>query len=126
MKSINKKDISSYLYVIMMIVIFLLSANLSAQSFLENEIAVVEFNASWNEDNFMEDINKIKNCKSYIIILCDHIEYMKKFDLKQPTIVVFNNGEEVKRYISTIMLDFNVSYKDIQEDVDSLLLTKFN
>ena len=51
---------------------------------------------------------------------------MKKFDLKQPTIIVFNNGEEVKRYISTIMLDFKVSYKDLQEDVDSLLLTKFN
>ena len=126
MKSINKKDISNYIYILLMLLVFLFATTLSAQSFLKNEIAVVEFNTSWNEDNFMEDIDKIKNCKSYIIILCDKIEYMKKFDLKQPTIIVFNNGEEVKRYISTIMLDFKVSYKDLQEDVDSLLLTKFN
>ncbi len=127
MKSkINKTDISNYIYVLMMILVFLLSSKLSAQSFLKQEIAVVEFNTSWNEDNFLDDIDKLKNCKYYIIVLCDHKEYMDKFDIKLPTVVVFNNGEEIKRYKSNIMLEFDITYKELQKEVDVLLLNKFN
>ena len=126
MKSINKIDISSFVYVIMMVVIFLLSTQISAQSFLKDEIAVIEFNTSWNESNFIKGLEKLKNCKYYTIILCNNVEYMDIYNIKQPTILVYNNGEEIKRYKSTIMLDFNVNHKDIQEDIDSLLLNKFN
>ena len=126
MKSINKIGISSFVYVIMMVVIFLLSTQISAQSFLKDEIAVIEFNTSWNESNFIKGLEKLKNCKYYTIILCNNVEYMDIYNIKQPTILVYNNGEEIKRYKSTIMLDFNVNHKDIQEDIDSLLLNKFN
>tara|TARA_R110001592_G_scaffold265064_2_gene530625 strand:- start:61 stop:441 length:381 start_codon:yes stop_codon:yes gene_type:complete len=126
MKSINKKDISSYMYILLMIVVFLLSTKISAQNFLKQEISIVEYNTSWNESNFIKGLDKINNCKNYTIILCDNIEYMDRFNIKQPTIIVYNNGDEIKRYISTIMLDFDITYKDLQKDVDVLLLNKFN
>lgn len=126
MKSNNKKDISSYIYVLIMIVIFLLSNKISAQSFLKNEISIVEFNTSWNENNFIKGLDKLKNCKYYTIILCTNIDYMDEYEIKQPTIIVFNNGDEIKRYKSTIMLDFDITYKDLQKDIDVLLLNKFN
>ena len=126
MKSISKKEISSYIYVLMMIVIFLLSSNLKGQSFLKQDISVVEFNTSWNESNFIKDLDKLTNCKPYNVILCDHLDYMDKFNIKQPTIIIFNNGDEIKRYESTIMLDFDINYKGLQKQVDKLLLNKFN
>jgi len=126
MKSINKKDISNYIYILLMILVFLFAYTSSAQNFLQDEIAVVEFNTSWNEDNFIEDLDKLKNCKYYTIILCDYVEYMDRYDIKQPTIIVYNNGKEIKRFKSTIMLDFDITYKKLQKEVDVLLLNKFN
>ena len=126
MKSINKRDISNFIYILLMILVFLFAAISPAQEFIKDEIAVVEFNTSWNESNFIEDLDKLKNCKSYTIILCDNIEYMDRYDIKQPTIIVYNNGDEIKRYKSTIMLDFDITYKDLQKQIDKILLSKFN
>ena len=109
-----------------MLLIFLFATIAPAQNFLKTEISVVEFNTSWNESNFIKGLDKLKNCKYYTIILCDNIEYMDEYNIKQPTIIVFNNGDEVKRYKSTIMLDFEITYKELQKQVDQLLLNKFN
>jgi len=126
MKSINKRDISNYIYILLMLLVFLFATIAPAQDFIKNEIAVVEFNTSWNESNFIKGLDKLKNCKYYTIILCDNIEYMDEYNIKQPTIVVYNNGEEIKRYKSTIMLDFEITYKELQKQVDQVLLNKFN
>ena len=126
MKSINKKDISNYIYILLMLLVFLFATTLNAQNFIDDEIAVIEFNTSWNESNFIQDLDKLKNCKYYTIILCDQVEYMDKYDIKQPTIIVYNNGDEVNRFKSTIMLDFDITYKDLQKQIDKLLLNKFN
>ena len=108
------------------LILFFITALGYSQSFLKNEISIVEYNTSWNETNFIQGLDKLKNCKPYTIILCDNLDYMDKFDIKQPTIVLYNNGDEVKRFKSTIMLDFDVSYKDLQKEIDKLLLNKFN
>ena len=126
MKSINKIDISNYVYILIMLLVFLFATVAPAQDFIQDEIAVVEFNTSWNESNFIKDLDKLKNCKHYTIILCDYVEYMDRYNIKQPTIIVYNNGDEIKRYKSTIMLDFDITYKDLQKQVDKLLLDKFN
>tara|TARA_R100000655_G_scaffold31221_1_gene62668 strand:- start:6784 stop:7164 length:381 start_codon:yes stop_codon:yes gene_type:complete len=126
MRSINKRDISNYIYILLMLLVFLFATLSPAQNFIKDEIAIVEFNTSWNQDNFIKNLDKLKNCKYYTIILCDNAEYMDKYNIKQPTIIVYNNGEEIKRYKSTIMLDFDINYKDLQKDVDVLLLNKFN
>ena len=119
-------DISSYLYILLMVVTFLLSTSLKGQSFLKEEIALVEFNTSWNSDNHFKGLDKLDNCKCYSISLCDNPKYMDKFSISMPTIVVYHNGDEVKRYIANILFSFDVTYKNLQLDVDSLLLNKFN
>ncbi len=126
MKSINRIEVSNYIYILMMILIFLVSSNVWGQSFLKDEISVVEFNTSWNEDNFIKNVDKLKNCTYHIIVLCDNLDYMDRFDIKQPTIIIYNNGEEIVRFKSGIMLDFSVGYKELQKEVDGLLLNKFN
>ena len=119
-------DISSAIYVGMMIVIFFLSTSLKAQDFVKDEISVVEFNPSWNKKNTFKDLRELNNCCIYNINLCDNISYMKLFNIPIPSIIIFVNGEEAKRYRVNILLRFECSLKNIQEDVDSLLIARFN
>ena len=126
MKLINKIEISNYIYILIMILVFLLSYNMKAQSFLSQEIAIVEFNSNWNKSNHLDGLDKLKNCKTYNVSICDNPNYMDEFDIKLPSIIIYNNGNEVKRYKTNILFTFEINYKNLQSDVDSLLLTKFN
>jgi|TARA_E500000305_G_C3810273_1_gene138139 hypothetical protein len=107
-------------------VFILLASNVAAQSFLKQEISVVEFNTTWNENNHYKSLNKLKNCNSYNISLCEKPGYMADFDILQPVIIVFHNGKDVKRYKANILLQFDINNKALQADIDSLLLLKFN
>jgi len=110
-----------------LIIVLLLFANIAiGQTFLKDEISVVEFNTSWNENNHYKNLNKLKNCKAYNISLCNKPEYMAEFDILQPVIIVFHNGHNVKQYKANIMMEFEVNNKALQHNVDSLLLLKFN
>ena len=122
----NKKEISSYVYILMMIAVFLIANRSNAQSFIKQEISIVEFNTNWNQDNHFIGFEELKNCKTYSISLCDNPNYTDKFNIKYPAIVVYNNGDEIKRYNTNILFGFDVTYKNLQTDVDSLLLSKFN
>ena len=126
MNSQNKKEISSYIYILFMIFMLLMALKSNAQSFIKQEISIVEFNTSWNIDNHFKGFDDVKNCKTYSISLCDNPNYKDKFDIKYPAIVVYNNGNEIKRYNTNILFGFDVTYKNLQSDVDSLLLSKFN
>ena len=125
MKSINKIEISNYLYILILLT-GLIFGSAHGQSFLTNDISVVEFNSDWNKSHHFKGLEKIKNCTTFNISICENPNYMEDFSIKLPTIIVFNNGEEVKRYKSNILFTFEINYKNIQSDVDSLLLTKFN
>jgi len=126
MKSINKRDISNFIYILLMLSVFLFATIAPAQEFLKDDISIVQFNTSWNESNSLKNLNKLKNCKYYSIILCNNIDYMDDYNIKQPTIIVYNNGEEVNRYISNILFTYDINYKDIQSEIDNILLNKFN
>ena len=125
MKYQNKKEISNYIYTLILIV-GLLFGNLNAQTFLKSEIAIVEFNSNWNKNNHFKGLDKVKNCNTFSVSLCDNVNYMDRFNIKSPTIIIYNNGNEVKRYKTNILFTFDITYKKLQLDVDSMLLTKFN
>ena len=42
-----------------------------------------------------------------------------------PTIIVFNDGEERKRFESNIMMELEATEKDIQKEIDKIMLEKF-
>ena len=125
MKYQNKKEISNYLYILILMV-GLLFGSLNAQTFLKTEIAIVEYNSNWNIKNHLEGLEKVKNCNTYSVSICDNPKYMDIFNIKSPTIVIYNNGDEIKRYKTNILFTFDITYKQLQLDIDSMLLTKFN
>ena len=126
MNSENKKiEISNYVYVLLMVLVFMLSFVGTAQTFLKSEISIVEFNSNWNKSNHF-GLDDVQNCKTFNVSICDNPKYMDKFKIMTPTIVLYHNGKEVKRYESNILFTFEITNKNLQQDVDSLLLTKFN
>ena len=42
-----------------------------------------------------------------------------------PTVVVFNNGKEVKRFQANIMMQLDADKGDVQEAVDSVIMSDF-
>jgi hypothetical protein len=42
-----------------------------------------------------------------------------------PTVVVFNEGEEVKRFQANIMMTLEASKDDVQEAIDEVLMSDF-
>lgn len=126
MKSkVNKTEISSYIYILILL-IFLLTGIAKGQSFLKNEISIVEFNTSWNENNHFNGFEKLKNCQTEKVSLCDNPHFIDKYNIIQPSIIVFHNGSEVQRFKSNIMMEFVINHKPLQSVVDSLILLKFN
>ena len=42
-----------------------------------------------------------------------------------PTVVIYNNGKEVKRFLPGLMLKLDVDVKEIQASIDELVGDKF-
>ena len=42
-----------------------------------------------------------------------------------PTVIIFNDGEEVERFQANIMMQLEASKRDVQEAVDEILMSAF-
>ena len=42
-----------------------------------------------------------------------------------PTIIVFNDGEEIKRFQANIMMQLEATEKDVQEVIDEIIMSSF-
>ena len=95
------------------------------QDFPDGMVAV-EFNASFNKANEVTWLNKLTDCKtSQIDIATDKTAQSKYKIVVVPTIIVFNQGEEVKRYQANIMMQIEAKLEDIQHIVDETVMESF-
>ena len=90
-----------------------------------SQVEVLHFNSEWNvENNF--DISNLKDCETENIIICHNPEMQEKHSiLSVPTIIIFDEGEEVKRFQANIMLQIDATRKQIQREIDEIYLKKF-
>jgi len=42
-----------------------------------------------------------------------------------PTIIILENGEEVKRYQANIMMQMEATKREVQETIDEILMSSF-
>ena len=90
----------------------------------DNDICVVEFNASFNEQNKTTWLNDLTDC-GIKRILIDKGDWKKEYNIfAVPTIIVFN-GEEVERFSPNIMMQIDAKLEDIQEVIDETLMSDF-
>jgi len=89
-------------------------------------ICVVEFNASFNASNSVDWIDDLSDCKGKRIDIVAHPEMQKEHKIVVvPTIIIFNDNEEVKRFQANIMMQLEASKEDIQEAVDEIIMSAF-
>ena len=91
-----------------------------------SQINVIQFNSSWNEENTFE-MEGLKDCETSFISICEYPEVTKEYDIKSvPTILIFDNGIEVRRFEANIMMEITCTRKEVQKAINEIMLVKFN
>ena len=129
-----KIDISTYVYVLVMILMFFCGTALS-QTFTTNEtfkdniakdITVIEFWADWNKHNQFEELIKLKDCNIYRVDIMNCMDIQTEYNVSAiPTIIIFDNGIEKERFLPNIMFQLEANKKVIQNSIHTITLNKF-
>ena len=89
------------------------------------QVSVVHFNSEWNANNDF-DITVLKDCKKSNVVICHNPKSKEKHKIKSvPTIIVFDQDEEVMRFEGNIMMELEATKKDVQKEIDKIMLKKF-
>ena len=111
----------------LLVILFLLLSTITFSQTIDcenNEICVVEFNASFNDQNKTTWLNDLTDCGIKRISI-DKGDWKAKFKIfAVPTIIVFN-GEEVERFSPNIMMQVDAKLEDIQGVIDETLMSDF-
>ena len=113
-----KVCIAKYLYALIMVIVFT-----AATAF--GQVKVVHFNAGWNSANDVEWFDKLSDASKKNLSI-DDSDIQTKYSIAiVPTIIVFDEGEEVKRFQADLSFKMVATREEIQEYIDELIISKF-
>ena len=102
--------------------VFLLSVAFTTCS---AQITAIHFNADWNKQNSVEWFNKLGDCDKQSLFI-ENDDNQSKYQIAiVPTIVIFDDGEEVKRFQADLSFTMQATRKEIQDYIDELIISKF-
>ena len=113
-----KVCIAKYLYALIMILVFTAATAFS-------QVKVVHFNAGWNAANDVVWFDKLSDANKKNLSIDDGDIQTKYSIAIVPTIIVFDDGEEVKRYQADLSFKMVATREEIQEYIDELIISKF-
>ena len=113
-----KVCIAKYLYALIMVIVIT-----AATAF--GQVKVVHFNAGWNSANDVEWFDKLSDANKKNLSIDDGDIQTKYSIAIVPTIIVFDDGEEVKRYQADLSFKMQATREEIQEYIDELIISKF-
>ena len=92
----------------------------------DSGVCVVEFNASFNSQNSVGWIDELSDCKGKRVDILTNPELQKEHKIVVvPTVIVFNDGEEVERFKANIMMQLEATKDEVQEAVDEIIMSAF-
>ena len=92
----------------------------------DSGVCVVEFNASFNAVNSVDWLDELSDCKGRRVDIAAEPELQKKHKIVVvPTVIVFNDGEEVERFQANIMMQLEATQDEVQEAVDEIIMSDF-
>ena len=87
---------------------------------------MVEFWAEWNSANEVKFLEKLKDCKKYRLCIVSNSKAAASYNIFAiPTVIIFDNGEEVNRYNPNILMQLAATREEVQENIDEIILKKF-
>ena len=119
---------------LILIIFIIISNTVDAQAFLHEDdyekktkqgIVLVEFWADFNKINQVP-LKKIYDCKKYRVDMSQDPSLMVKHSIMAvPTVIIYHNGKEIKRFLPSLMMKLDADVKDIQGIIDELVGDKF-
>jgi len=104
----------------LLILFILLAGHTSAQ------VTVAHYNAEWNKTNDVEWLKKLSDCNIAKVDIVKQPKLQKKHKIVVvPTIIVFKDGEEMKRFQANISFSMKATRKEIQDYINELLMSDF-
>ena len=91
------------------------------------QIQIAYFNADWNKANGVKWISDLEDVTtlSYIDVANDK-ELQKKHKIAViPTIILFKDDEEVKRFQADLSFKMVATREEVQEEIDNQLMSDF-
>jgi len=84
-------------------------------------IAIVHYNATWNKENNYTEVAKVKDAR-IMTAWIDKDNTIKESEgiRSLPTVILYMNGKEVKRWEAGISFSLDIPYQEIQQEVDNL------
>jgi hypothetical protein len=95
------------------------------QDIIGEGIEVVEFNASFapSKCEFLEDLDE---CETLRIDIAKNAAAQKENKIVVvPTVIIFNDGEEVTRFQANIMMQLEATQEEVQNAIDEAIMTAF-
>jgi len=115
------KPLSKIFSVYLLIILLMLLANTSF-----GQIVVTHFNAEWNNPNKVKFIGELTDCEIVYVDIAVAPKLQAKHEIiVVPTVVIFKDGEEVKRWQADISFAMKATRKDMQDYIDELLMEDF-
>ena len=104
-----------------LMVLFLMIVSNSAFS----QITAIQFNAGWNEANSVAWFGKLSDVDKDEMDIGEG-DCQKKYSIAiVPTIVIFSDGEEVKRFQADLSFKMLATKQEIQDYIDELIMSQF-
>ena len=105
---------------ILLLLLILVCRTTSAQ------VTVTHYNAGWNSSNDVEWLKKLEDCDIAKVDIVKQPKFQKKHKIVVvPTIIIFKDGEEMKRYQADISFSMKATKKEIQDYINELLMSDF-
>jgi thiol-disulfide isomerase/thioredoxin len=115
--TITWKIFSMYMLLILFI---LLAGHVSAQ------VTVTQYNAGWNGANDVKWLKDLEDCDITKVDIVKKPKQQKKHKIVVvPTIIVFKDGEEVKRFQADISFSMKATRKELQDIINEQLMSDF-
>jgi len=111
---------------IILVILFLgLCLVAKSQDIPEDGLSVVEFNAPFSNTKceFLEKLSDVEIAR--VDISKDSKIGPKHKVVVVPTLIIFNNGEEVARFQANIMMQLEATKKEVQGKIDEILMESF-
>ena len=105
--------------------LFIISTIGFSQDFPDGMV-VVEFNASFNKSNEVAWLSKLSDCETQRVDIAADSRWASEYKIVVvPTLVVFNNNEEAKRFQANIMMSMEATRKEVQDAIDEIIMEAF-
>ena len=83
--------------------------------------AVVHINAEFNQSNDWYGLNILEGVKVYNGYLETNAAMKERYQIsKVPTLILYSDGKEIKRWEGGLDMKLNVNPKDVQWEIDKL------